>query len=59
MAEYNEKCELCLNSRTVFSENGVHFVCCLSSKAAMCCRLGTNDSFIYNPTRGDSEEKTS
>lgn len=34
------KCDSCLNSRPVISENGFHHVCCLSSKAAQNCLSG-------------------
>lgn len=39
------KCETCLNSRTVISENGYHFVCALSDKKAVSCI--TNDYKYY------------
>lgn len=31
------KCDSCLNSRIVVSENGLHSVCCLSEKKAVEC----------------------
>lgn len=31
------KCDSCLNSRIVISENGVHSVCCLSEKKEVEC----------------------
>lgn len=31
------KCEDCLNSRTVISENGAHHVCCLTDTQAIDC----------------------
>ena len=31
------KCETCLNSRPVISENGYHWVCTLSDKKAVSC----------------------
>jgi hypothetical protein len=41
-----QKCEKCLNSRTIISENGHHAVCCLSQKKAMDCIMGNKSSFI-------------
>ena len=37
------KCDNCLNSRIVVSENGYHPVCCLSSKKVMECISGDKD----------------
>ena len=31
------KCDSCLNSRIIVSENGLHSVCCLSEKKAVEC----------------------
>lgn len=41
-----KKCEQCLNSRLIISENGYHTVCCLSQKAATNCILGKKNQFI-------------
>ena len=35
-----EKCEVCLHSRWIISENGFHPICALSSKKAMDCMSG-------------------
>lgn len=43
------KCDYCMNSRPIVSENGIHYACCLSSKAAMKCIVGDKDSFIERP----------
>ena len=40
------KCDSCLNSRTVVSENGRHPVCCLSEKQAMNCLMGKDDKYV-------------
>ena len=32
-------CDYCLNSRPVISENGLHYICCLSSKKAVECQI--------------------
>lgn len=44
-----DKCEKCLQSRMVVSENGIHAACCLSSKRAVDCITGKKDSFIPIP----------
>ena len=41
-----KKCEKCLNSRRVISENGFHPVCCLSQKASINCITGKKSRFI-------------
>lgn len=43
------KCDYCMNSRPIVSENGIHYACCLSSKAAMSCIVGDKDLFIERP----------
>lgn len=40
------KCDKCLNSRPIISENDYHFICCLSSKKATDCITHTKDYFI-------------
>ena len=40
------KCNKCLNSRPIISENDYHFICCLSSKKAVDCITNTKDYFI-------------
>ena len=39
------KCEKCMFSRTVTSENGSHPVCCLSEEEARECILGITDHY--------------
>lgn len=39
------KCDKCLHSRAIVSENGIHCVCTLSSKTATKCLTGENDRF--------------
>lgn len=41
----SNRCDFCLNSRAVFSENDIHFVCCLSKKQALDCLTGVKDSY--------------
>lgn len=40
------KCRTCLNSRGVISENGRHYICCLSSKKAVDCITNKKDYYI-------------
>lgn len=40
------KCDTCLNSRPVISENGMHNVCGLSHKAERDCILGKKDRCV-------------
>ena len=49
------KCEECLNSKPVISENGFHKNCTLSYKKAMDCLLGIKDSFIKNQMQKDGD----
>lgn len=41
------KCDLCINSRAIISENGCHYICCLSEKKAMECILNVKEYFRY------------
>lgn len=41
-----DKCEKCLHSRPIISENGYHSVCCLSQRAAMNCIMGKKNHFV-------------
>lgn len=43
------KCDNCLNSRTIVSENGFHSICCLSEKKAMKCITNKENLFIERP----------
>lgn len=54
-----EKCESCLNSRLVVSENGYHYQCCLSGIKALRCHGGESfyegngkDQEILNALKG-------
>lgn len=39
------RCDVCTNSRAVVSENGIHYVCCLSKKRAIDCLMGIKDGY--------------
>lgn len=41
-----KKCEECLHSRPVVSENGYHYICCLSPKKAVNCIAGIKSQFV-------------
>lgn len=43
------KCDSCLNSRMVTSENGLHSICCLSEKKAVACMFGEKDHYVEFP----------
>ena len=49
------KCDTCINSRTILSENGYHSSCTLSAKQAADCKFGFKDHYIRHP--GIKEEK--
>lgn len=40
-----QKCEKCLYSRMIVSENGYHAICCLSPKKATDCMIGEKSYF--------------
>lgn len=42
-AEY--RCDTCVNSRAVVSENGIHYKCCLLKKQCLDCLMGVKDSY--------------
>lgn len=44
-----KSCDICFNSRPVLSENGIHYVCCLSDKKAMDCFMGRKSCFVLCP----------
>lgn len=44
-----KKCDSCLNSRIVISENGLHSICCLSEKKAVDCLTNEEDSYKGMP----------
>lgn len=39
------KCDSCMNSRPVVSENGIHFSCSLSQRKATQCLIGLRDNY--------------
>lgn len=41
-----QKCEECLHSRMIVSENGYHTICCLSQKKAVDCMTGKELHFV-------------
>ena len=43
------KCDYCLNSRPIVSENGIHNMCCLSVKAEKKCLTGEKEGFVMSP----------
>lgn len=45
------KCDGCLNSRIVISENGLRSICCLSEKRAVACLTNTEDSYKGFPPK--------
>ena len=49
-----KKCEECLHSRMIVSENGYRAVCCLSQRAAVNCMMGKKSQFIT--LKKDSED---
>lgn len=52
-----KKCDSCLNSRIVVSENGLHSICCLSEKKAVACMLGKKDSYLEYRGKGFDFQK--
>lgn len=40
-----KKCEECIHSRLIISENGYHHICCLSQKKATDCMIGKKSQF--------------
>ena len=54
------KCDNCINSRPIISENGWHGICTLSHKEEANCMTGKKDRFfrwppIKNEAKGDFE----
>lgn len=50
-----EKCEQCLHSRPIVSENGIHYRCCLSAKKAVECMCGVKDYQARKPMVNDGK----
>ena len=42
------KCDTCLNSRYIISENGVHSACILPPKRAIDCMLEKKNEYVNN-----------
>lgn len=40
------KCRTCLNSRAIMSENGWHYICCLSKKKTTDCTTNKKDYYV-------------
>lgn len=51
-----EKCSKCFNRRSIVSENGMHYNCCLKEKDAMDCIMGRVDHYLENPMKRDRTE---
>jgi hypothetical protein len=47
------KCDTCIFSRAVISENGFHWVCCLTQKRAIDCMSGVKDRYIRAIMEGE------
>ena len=47
------KCDTCLNSRPILSENGWHSSCCLSDRKAFNCLTGKKDHYIGFRDKGE------
>lgn len=50
------KCETCLDSRCIVSENGFHYICCLKADDAMNCLMCKVDHYVENPMKVHREE---
>ena len=46
-----QKCESCMNSRAIISENGLHYTCTLSPKKAVLCIMGNKDEYCGKPIK--------
>ena len=51
------KCDTCLNSRPIISENGIHHACCLSDMKAFRCMTGMKDQYIGLKERDEDVQK--
>lgn len=52
------KCDSCLNSRVVISENGLRSICCLSEKKAVACITNKEDNYKgFSPRRKGGVEE--
>ena len=50
------KCDSCMNSRPVVSENGIHFSCSLSQRKATQCLIGLKDNHVSVAREDDKYE---
>lgn len=50
------RCDMCLNSRHIISENGFHTICCLSEKKSLECITGEKDHYIQHPVFKQEEK---
>ena len=52
------RCDSCINTRSVISENGMHHVCVLSDREMMDCMMGKKDHyFTFKLNTDDTEEE--
>lgn len=51
-----DRCDMCLNSRHIISENGFHPICCLSEKKSLECITGKKDHYIKHPAFNQEEK---
>lgn len=42
----DNRCNTCINSQVVVSENDHYYVCCLSDKQILDCLMGANNHYI-------------
>ena len=56
MRDTFNKCDTCLNSRVIISENGYHSSCCLSDKEAVNCMIDREDKYIASPMKVNKSE---
>ena len=52
----SRRCDVCLNSRAIVSEEDIHFVCGLSQKKALDCLMGVKDSYDGYSDGGEKAE---
>ena len=50
------KCDTCLNSRPIISENGIHYVCTLSESKLFNCLIGRTDEYEQRPEENEEGE---
>lgn len=52
------KCDTCVHScRAVISENGLHFICGLSNRAANNCFMGRKDHYVEDSLKREAKRK--